>query len=199
MKNYHAYPTSEVLPVITAAEFADFTGVDPADPLLVPFATTATAAVIEFLQSELITRERVVVYEDWPSVGAIGGPNLSGSDAYVDQDVELPYARLSSPVTLSVEVSGDVTTGYRVLSQLPAALRFDAFPIAGGNTNPAIKATYNAGFGTINDVPQQIKTAVTMVADYLYNHRGSCNADDAIQKSGAAVLLTPYKAKVVVL
>lgn len=199
MKNYHAYPTSEVVPVITAAEFADFTGVDASDPLLVPFATTATAAVIEFLQSELIDRERVVVYEDWPTAGTISGPSLSRSNAGLCADVDLPYARLSSPLALAVEVDGTASTDYRVLDQFPAALRFDALPSFGGNTAPDLKATYTAGYGLIADVPQQIKTGVTMVADYLYNHRGECSADDAVQKSGAAALLFPYKAQAILI
>lgn len=196
MTRYHTRPTSDVQPVITAAELAEFTGTDVLDPLLLPLATAATAAVIEFLQSELIDRERVVTYEYWPSVGTVSGASLSRSDAQLDEAVVLPYARLSSPVALSVLVNDELTTDYRVLDMFPAEIKFSRIPATGSDA-PAIKATYNAGFGTINDVPQVIKTGVTMVADYLYNHRGECTADDAIKKSGADVLLFPYKAHAV--
>ena len=32
-----------------------------------------------------------------------------------------------------------------------------------------------------------------MLAAYLYEHRGQCDAGDAISKSGAASLLNPYR------
>lgn len=199
MKRYRSNPTTDVESVITAQEFADWTGADVADPLFGPLSIAATAAVIEFLQSELITRERVTVYEDWPATGTDSAPALSRNNAYLCQRVELPYARLSDPVTIAVEAGGDVTTDFRVLETLTAELYFDTIPVFNVDDAPALKMTYNAGFGTIDDVPQAIKTAVTMVTGHLYDHRGECSAEDAIKKSGADSILFPYKAKAVIL
>lgn len=199
MKRYRSYPMTDVESVITAQEFADWTGADLADPLFGPLSIAATSAVIEFLQSELITRERTTVYEDWPTTGTDSAPALSKNDAYLCPRVELPYARLSDPVTITVEAGGEVTTDFRVLDTLPAELYFDTFPVFNVDDAPALKLVYNAGFGTIDDVPQAIKTAVLMIAGYLYDHRGACDVYDALKSSGAETALTPYKSKVVIL
>jgi hypothetical protein len=47
-------------------------------------------------------------------------------------------------------------------------------------------------------VPTAIKTAIMMIAAFMYEHRGQCDANDAIKKSGAANLLRPYKVEVVI-
>ncbi|MCK4957747.1 MAG: phage gp6-like head-tail connector protein [Planctomycetes bacterium] len=193
----HTYPLTEVVAVTTAQELADWLGVDVTDPLLPVMNITATAAVIEFLYSELIDRERVVVYQDWPVVGTPTGRSLSRQDAQLSATVELPYARLQT--VTSAEVAGDLSTDYTVLDTLPSKLEFDSISISTASDVPALKVQYTAGVGTIAEVPQTIKTAVLMAADFLYNNRGSCSASDALDKSGAATLLAPYMAKVVII
>lgn len=199
MKRYHSFPSTDVEPVVTPQEIADWTGADLADPLFGPLSIAATSTVIEFLQSELITRERTTVYETWPTVGTRQGAALSPSDEYLCRGVEVPYARFSTPLTLQVEASGTITTDYRVLERFPAELHFQTVPATQTDENPALKMVYNAGYGTIDDVPQTIKTAVLMITGYLYDHRGACTAEDALKKSGADVVLTPFKAKGVIL
>lgn len=200
MKRYHSEPQSAVVAVITNAELADWIGVGDDDPLLPIMAQTATAAAIDFLQSELIDRERVTYYENWPTVGTIDGRSLSPSNAGLKRSVDLPYSRPTGLVVSEVLVTGEATTDFRVLQQLPAALYFEAFPGTTSDDEPSIKATYTTGYGPeVADVPQAIRTAVTMAADFLYNNRGTCSADQALEKSGAAVVLTPYKTAVVII
>lgn len=199
MRNFHTFPSTDVVAVITDDELADWLGVDNTDPLLPAMSVASTSAIIEFLQFELITRERVTVYEDWPTVGTNTAPSLSPNDMLLNLIVDIPYARLTDPVVLAVEAGGAATTEYRILEQLPAALYFNALPVLDPNDAPALRMTYNAGYGAIGDVPKVIKTAVTMVAAYLYDHRGECSAEDAIKLSGADIMLTPYKAKVILL
>jgi len=191
----HTYPLTEVEAVTTDQELADWLGVDVTDPLLAAMNTTATAAVIEFLYSELIDRERVVVYQNWPVVGTLTGRSLSPQDSYSSAIVELPYSRLQS--VTSAEVAGDLSIEYTILDTLPSKLDFDSISIA--DDVPALKVQYFAGFGTIADVPTTIKTATLMAADFMYNNRGSCSAADALDKSGAASILFPYKAKAVLI
>ena len=199
MDRHHTQPSTDVESVITDAELADWLGVDPSDPLLAAMSIAATSATIEFLQFELITRERVTVYEDWPTLGTNTAPSLSPNDLGLNLIVDIPYARLASPIVLDVEAGGEATTDYRILMHLPAAVYFNSLPVLDPSDAPALKMTYNAGYGTIDDVPQVIKTAVTMVAAYLYDHRGECSAEDSIRLSGADIMLTPYKARVIIL
>jgi len=196
MKLSRSVATTDVVAVITNQELADWLGVDVSDPLLSPMAVTATAATIEFLQLELINRERVVTYETWPTLGTNTGRSLSPGTAALDPVVELPYANL---ITVDgVLVGGEATTDYRILDLPTAAICFNAIPSFSDDV-AAIVAQYTAGFGAMTDVPKAIRTAVTMAADFLYNNRGSCSAADALKKSGAEALLTPYKAKVVII
>ena len=193
----HTYPLTEVEPVVTNAELADWLGVDATDPLLPIFATAATSAAIEYLQSELISRTRKVVYQEWPMVGTNTAPSLSpnniGSKLYID----LPYSRLIS--VQSVLLGGVATTEYKEVDHLPAQLYFDTFAATYENGDPVLVVDYTAGYGDINAVPQAIKSAVSMMAAYMYEHRGACDATSALDQSGAAMALGPYRTFTVIL
>ena len=193
----HTYPLTEVVPVVTNAELADWLGVDDSDPLLPVMATAATSAAIEFLQSELISRQRKVIYKEWPSVGTDTRPSVSRNNMYENRYVNLPYARLVS--VEEVLLSGDTNTDYVEINALPAQLYFDSFYYSYEDGVPALDVTYTAGYGLISDVPQAIKSAVSMLAAYMYEHRGSCDSISALNQSGAAMALTPYKTSVVIL
>ena len=199
MQQYHSIPSTPVVAVITDAELADWLGVDVSDPLLPVMAETATAAVIDFLEYELLTRERVTHWENWPTLGTLSGPSLSPPDAGLMAEIELPYAMPRGLAVTEVLVAGEATTDYRITVRRTASICFDAFPVTTSDTE-ALKITYTSGFGpNASDTPLAIRTATFMTADFLYNNRGSCSASDALGKSGAGAVLTPYKAKVVIL
>jgi hypothetical protein len=42
-------------------------------------------------------------------------------------------------------------------------------------------------------VPGAIRTAIMMIGGFIYDHRGGCDAEDALKKSGAMNLLRTYK------
>jgi uncharacterized phiE125 gp8 family phage protein len=53
---------------------------------------------------------------------------------------------------------------------------------------------YTAGFGeTPDDLPPAIKQGILQHSAYMYNHRGDCDADEALKKSGAELLYRPYR------
>lgn len=193
----HSYPLSGVTPVITNSELADWLGVDDTDPLLPIMATSATSLAIEYLQSELISRQRKTIYLNWPTTGTNTAPSLSPSNISANRYIDLPYARLIS--VESVKLSGDVTSDYVEVETLPAQLYFDTISYTHVNGVPDIEIEYTAGYGDISSVPAAIKTAVTMLAAYLYEHRGACDAMDALMQSGAAMALQPYKTSVVLM
>lgn len=200
MRRFHSRPVGDVVAVITAAELADWIGVAATDPLLGPMAIAATAATIDYLEFELIDRGRVTTYENWPTLGTNTSPSLSPNDSTLSWEVALPYAQPDTVGITEVLVAGEATTDYRLIECRTATLYFDGVPVGLTNDQAALKLTYTAGYGPdASDVPQIIRTAVTMAADFLYNNRGSCSAADALDKSGASTLLYPYKANAVIL
>ena len=189
-------PLTDVQAVVTAQQLADWVGVDSSDPLLGSMILAATSAAIEYLKAELINRERRAVYQFWPITGTPTGRAISRPNAYVSGIIELPYASPLASIT-EVKVAGEVTTDYAIRETLTASLSFDT--ISTGDDVPAVEVTYTSGHGNIDNVPTQIKTAVLMAADFMFNNRGSCSAADVLEKSGAASLLFPFRAKAVVL
>jgi hypothetical protein len=53
-----------------------------------------------------------------------------------------------------------------------------------------IRIEYTAGMPF---VPGAIRTAIMMIGGFIYDHRGGCDAEDALKKSGALNLLRTYK------
>lgn len=71
-----------------------------------------------------------------------------------------------------------------------------AVVILGRNLYPRerLYVKYTAGFGeTADDLPEGIKQGVLQHSAYMYNHRGDCDADEALKKSGAELLYRPYR------
>ena len=193
---YTTRPLSAVVSPVTTQELADWLRLDDnTDPLLSPLLTAATSYVIERLQSELLNRDRVVVYQHWPMVGRMY-TQLSQPDAMYENEIKLPYATLQS--VTAVTIYGGVFTDYQIQQTTPATLYIDPLEVT-DVSDPAIEVQYVAGYGDeAADVPEVIRIGVTMMAAYLYSHRGACDAVTAFGNSGARELLTPYMNELVV-
>lgn len=191
-----AYTNDELISPVTNQELADWLRLDDdTDPLLSVMTVTATQAVIDYLQRDLLPRNWVLVHEDWPTVS----PTRRYSDVTFDftcfnRVIELPYAGAISVDT--VMVYGEATTEYRLLDSLPSKLKFHYQAATSSDEVPAITVTYTAGMGaTAADIPQAIKTAITMTAAFLYEHRGQCTAEDALKDSGAAASIQSFRVR----
>lgn len=192
--SYRCEPVDPVVSVVDPQAMADWLVIDAADPLIPMLGITATSQVIEYLQLDLLARDRILTYPQWPYEGTAGGPALSRPDARLGHVVELPYAGLLS--VSDVEVGGEASTDYEEVPGLPARLSFHGAPYS--TAEPSLVVHYRAGFGEdIEDVPEQIRAAALMLAAFLYEHRGQCDANEALVKSGAKSVLLPFKAKVV--
>lgn len=201
-------PLEPLQAAVTDQQIADFLALDtiPAgsgqpisiDPVAKALALSATGFVIDYLQRELVTRAREVIYQDWPFVGTATG-GMSGSCIRYLGRVDLPYAAPLVEVG-AVELYGgeqpySITTG-----TTPAQLCFEQIVTRPtGCADPAIRAVYDAGYGDVENVPETIQTAILMMTAFLYEHRGQCDVGDALKRSGASALLQPYRAQVVVL
>ena len=173
-------PVTDIVSPATAAELADLLGVDPTDTLLQPMLEAATDAMETYLNSAIKSRQFKAYFDQWPITGA-KSQGLSGGLARYDAYVELPYTRLIS--IDDVDVSGDPYTSYKEVATNPSKLYLSTY-------SGDLTVTYTAGFDV---VPSAIKTAVLMAAAFLYEHRGTCDANDAIMRSGAADMVSRYK------
>ena len=53
----------------------------------------------------------------------------------------------------------------------------------------SIEIKYTAGYSS---VPESLKVAIKMMAGYLYQNRGDCDAESCAESCGAMKILTPY-------
>lgn len=66
------------------------------------------------------------------------------------------------------------------------------WPVITNLTANAIVIEFTAGFGeNPEDVPGDVRLAITKMAEYMYEHTG-CEADEAYRKSGARSLMSNY-------
>lgn len=93
--------------------------------------------------------------------------------------IELPRVPVAS--ITSVSVDGTATTDYQSdLNHEPARITLGVY----GST----EIVYQAGYATAAEIPPSVITGITMLAAYLYEHRGACAVDDAATKSGASTM-----------
>lgn len=188
-----AKTTDPLASPVTAQELADYIGVASTDPLLAGLLLSATDAVIRLLQYDLEPRNWTLTLWDWPTAGARTSPNLSPSAHTLKREIDLPYAAVQS--VASITSYGEAVTGFVVRENsvvLPAGVPTDAH---GDNTEPALVIEYSAG---LTPIPDGIKDSIKLLAAFLYEHRGECDVNDALARSGVAVMLQPYKKYAVV-
>lgn len=194
---YSSKPLSQVVSIITNEELADWLGVDATDSLLPIMASSATSSVIEYVQHELINRQREVIYQQWPYIGTITGESLSRSNASLVDVIELPYSL--NVVVDEVSLYDEITADFSIQDLKPNRIKLDYVSVITDSDFPAIKVKYTSGYGVITDVPDAIKVGALMLAAYMYEHRGECDADQLIKQSGAASYLEPYRFNSVVM
>jgi len=169
---------------------------DTSDPMLSVCWSAATNAVIEFLKLDLLSRDRLLTLAEWPTKGTKTHGLGRSTIEYCDT-VELPYTNLLN--VDGIEVFGAITTDYEIMQGNPAKIRFTHTSIAYNDQDPAIVIQYQAGYGADSElVPEAIKIAITMLAGYVFMHRGSCDMTQAMEKSGAKMMLIPYANNIVV-
>lgn len=185
--------TDQLQPAVNISQLAAWLGDLPSDdPVLNMVAIAATAQVVEFLQSELLTRTRRLVINQYPLTGTLSYPSLSRQDVDPKRVIELPYAQLLE--VTEFKVYGEDTTDYEVLESKPASVYIPT--VYSTESKPFLEAEYTAGYGDdISDIPEAIHMGVMMLAAFMYEHRGACDANEALMKSGAHSYLYPYRLK----
>ena len=181
--------------VITPTEVAAWLAIESDDPLISMLSVSATSAAIEYLGMELIARKRKLIHRDWPSVGTNTSPSLSRGNATFKREIELPYSHTETTIQAAKFYGNDEVL--ELLEGKPFAFFVDYAPSI-DEPELAIYVEYTTGYPSMSDVPSQIKQAVLAMVAHMYEHRGSCDANDAMIKSGALEMLQPYKTDLVV-
>lgn len=189
----YARTTDPLTAPIDLSVLADWVGVDDHDRALPIVAQSATGAVVRYLSRDLIARDWVTIYWDWPVIGTKHPVSISRYNGRYRKQIDLPYASLIS--VASVELYGKTLTEFVEREDsivIPSTIR--TVLAYGQNDEPAIRVQYRAGFGECDDdVPDEIIHAVLMLASFYYEHRGECDVNQALHRSGAADALNPWR------
>lgn len=188
-----AYTNDALVSPVTEQEFADWQRLDDTlDPTIAPLLLTATQAVIDWIQRDLLPRNWVLVHEHWPSIGK-DYKSLAPSEAPLKREIELLYG--GTTAITDVMAYGELvdSADYRLIDDLPSLVKFNHY-FTYKDDAPALVINYTNQLGaTAADIPDVIKSAVKMVAGFIYDHRGGCDTDEALTKSGAKTLLQPWR------
>lgn len=115
-------------------------------------------------------------------------------------NVLLPRYPLDSIVSITADDTAITVADYFIIDtdQKPGRLVLkngSAWPVV-IDAAIGIKITYIAGYGdSSSDVPAALRLAVLQMAAYMFEHRGDCNTESAMLKSGAMSLINAYKVR----
>jgi hypothetical protein len=194
-QSFKTVATGALTPVITKSELADYLRLpDDADPLLQQICNASTQFIINRLKTELVSRARIVTYPNYPTIGSTSSHSLSRSRQQLKTEILLPYANVI--IVQEVKLYGVAITDYQIKQTQPATIELDVIDLI-ENDEPAIVIEYTAGLGSIEDIPADLKFAITMFAAYVYDNRG-CSMADAFMLSGANEMTRTYNTMPVV-
>lgn len=163
---------------VTPEELAYYLGVEYSvndESILSMHLLAACGWYIEMSSNELLSRQWVMKLDNYPTDGA----SFSGlSPIYADLKawIDIPL----TPVTSIESITGNgESEGYvSDLSNKPPRVFLNNF-------SSNIVINYTAGYATPDDIPKSVMLGITMMAAYLYEHRGACKLSDAANESGA--------------
>lgn len=161
---------------VTNQELADFLAVGATDPLLSGLAVSATAAVMKFVNVELVRRTWHWQADRYPERQAayLGVGSMPAQSQWW---VTLPAWPLVNVESVTADDFEFETHSSRLFVDQPE------YPLT---------VEYTAGYEAA-DVPDVYKQAIMMLAAFMYEHRGDCDATEAGRRSGAFGILAPYK------
>lgn len=165
---------------ITPSEFSNFMGLDydaSDDALLNAHLLAACTHYISLTSNELLTRSWTFKLDSYPAtMDSFGG--LSRISASLDPWIEIPLRPVSSITGITIDGS-TVTFDADLDSKPPRVFTDDV----GDN----ISINYIAGYATAEEIPATAILGINLLASYLFEHRGACKINDAINDSGAAM------------
>ena len=173
-----ATPQSDTQSPVDAADLAAVLGVPATDALLDGYLQAATDAVINHIRLDLVPRNWVAVAPPDPGYSLSLSTPLAALRTF-----ELPYTAL-------IDVDSVVADGVALDYILYGNTRPAKISVQGWDGLHELIITYRAG---MSQIPAAVKTAVIMAASFMYEHRGGCDGDGALVKSGATGLLKRFR------
>jgi len=165
---------------VTPKELADFLSIDYCSDdstLISSLLLSATQACINYTNIELLEREYTYI-ADRPIERQAGYIGVGMMHAYRAWWVDLPiYPVLSVD---SVLVNDEPAEYEADLLSRPARIEIDNLG--------RVEITYRAGHASPYEIDAQLLLGIKMLAGFLFEHRGACDAAGALSKSGAAAL-----------
>ena len=114
---------------------------------------------------------------------------IYSSKKVISLDVNLPMANLFE--ITEVKIVGEISTEYTAFFDNQAFIKLNSMPVHSSDKSD-IEVSYVAGYGySKDDVPEDIKQAVIMLAAHLNLNRG-CSPSSALEMSGAKAMLAPH-------
>ena len=173
--------TDQIVSPVSPRELADFLSVTYSsadDDLYNGFLLAATERCIFYTGIELLQRNYKLKTDYYPQRQA-GFSGVGIMHSYQAWWINLPVYPVIEINT--VKVNDELVTDYFVdLESKPARVET--------NDIGAIEIEYVAGHSSPADISPQLMLGITMLAAYLFEHRGACNISSAIIDSGAASL-----------
>lgn len=166
------------------------------------YITAARELVEEYTGLALITQTWKLTLDHWPGGreqwwdGAIKDLISSGRQS----NVLLPRYPLQSIDSITADDVAVTVADVFIIdtTQKPGRLvikRGAAWPVILTNAK-GIEITYTSGYGASeSDVPAAIRLAIIQMAAYMFERRGDCETDSAMEKSGAMSLIKAYSSR----
>ena len=170
--------TDPLVSPVTPEELADYLGLDyePSDDILLnSFLLTACGWYVAYMNNELLARDWTLKLDRYPSQGE-SFSGLSPVYANLSDWINIPLYPVS--IINDIQVDGEVAVFTYDLDSKPPRVFLN-------NYGEDIVITYNAGYATASDIPQNVILGINMMAGYLYEHRGACDIGNAAKDSGA--------------
>lgn len=170
-------PLTDTVSPVSVSDLEAWLGVDN-DGTFADWLSVATDQAIGFMNRDLLPRQwRLVINRRLHDIQVAYNRYPERSFGYV----ELPFTQLVS--VDSVEVDNEESQHEVDSLSQPAR-------VYGMSFGEQLEIIYTAGS---NEVPASVKTAIKLLAQYLYEHAGECDVGQAINKSGVSFMLTPYR------
>lgn len=174
-------PSTDLIQPFTAQSFADFIAIDyttAIKPVLDSFIQTAAEICVQYTNTDLLKRDWVYKLDKNPKLQA-AFTGVCPMYAVFDDYVYLPI----KPVTAikTVKLNDETMTNYEFDLGEQARVQIEGIG--------SIEITYTAGYDLI---PERLLLGIKMLAAYLFERRGACDATDAIKLSGAAGIWQPF-------
>jgi len=200
--------TPAVVEPVVAADLATWLGVPATDPLLTPLLASSRDSCERYLGMGFITQVWKQMYDLYPLSaewwdGVRDGPVTQVTK--VPQMFSLARWPLVSVASVSffdeedVATVADVTSYYTSKTSRPPTVSLRqgfTWPTPSYRVADAVVIEYTVGFGAAaTSVPDAIKNGIKTLAAFQYEHRGECDAEEALLRSGAVEFLKPYKVR----